>query len=323
MRAPEEIALAAAAQPEGFAEAARAAPRISICIPTYNRASFIGRAIDQALAQTGADIEVVVVDDASTDATLDVVARCADPRLRVERAERHLGLGEIFNRCFDLARGVYVKAFCDDDFLYPGAISTLADALERFPAATFATSAWNHVDAAGTTTKTMRLLLTAPERGQLVELREIVQKSWLFRNQIGSPSSVLLRKSALSGIRFNPDYKQMMDWDVWLRLLRRGPLVYVPAVLSGYQWHAETLSAKQAPLAQTASDLLKVSRDLTASLSDWRGEISRFEVKRLQFFCLMSSLLIVLQNISRRRWRFVAGNIGLAFRALGTLVADW
>jgi glycosyltransferase involved in cell wall biosynthesis len=295
-------------------------PRVSICIPTFNRAGFIRRTLESALSQDDPDLEVVVLDDASTDGTYEIAASYVDPRLRVERDGRRYGPGGNFNRSLDLARGEYVKILCDDDFLYPGAVSRLADALDRFPEATLATSAWNLLDAPRSRTRRMSLLKNAPEEGTLVDLRSVVRSSWLWRNRIGSPSSVMLRKAALAGLRFNPEYHQMMDWDLWLQLLNRGPLVYLPQVLSAYQWHAETLSVKHQPLAQTAIDLLKISRGLARSLPTFGGAISMWDVKRLQALCSLNALEVSVKNAWRRRWRIAGTNLRLAIRALGVFL---
>jgi glycosyltransferase involved in cell wall biosynthesis len=272
--------------------------------------------LDLALAQTEPDLEVVVLDDASTDGTFEIAAARNDPRLRVIKGERNLGLAGNFNRAMDAGRGEYIKLFCDDDFLYPEAVARLADALDRFPDAPFATSAWNLLDENGALRATMRLLKNAPADGTLVGLREVVRSSLLWRNRIGSPSSVLLRRSALDGLRFNSQYRQMMDWDVWLQLLKRGPIAYLPLVLTAYQWHAETLSAKQQSDAQTASDLLALSRVYDDSLDTFGGAMTRWDVKRLQFLCFLNAIEVAVLNVVCLRWRSVGRNLRLAWRAL-------
>jgi len=297
-------------------EAGSRRPRVSICIPSYNRATFIRRTLEAALQQAVDDMEIVVLDDGSTDGTLEVAESYRDPRLRVVRADRHYGLGANFNRCLEVARGAYVKILCDDDLLYPNAIDRLADGLDRFPDASFATSAWDLLDEGGSVRMTARLVKRAPEDGVLVGLREIVRSSWLFRNRIGNPSSILLRRAALGELRFNTEYRQMMDWELWLRLLKRGPLLYVPQVLSANQLHSGAVSVKQEPLAQTASDLLAVSCELAASRAEYSGAITKWDIKRLQALCSLSALETAFRNIRRRHWRLAVQNARFALRAL-------
>ena len=83
-------------------------PLVSICIPTYNRAGMIGRAIESALGQTHRNIEVIVVDNASSDNTDAIVAAYSDKRLTYIKNERNLGLFGNFNRCIELATGKFL-----------------------------------------------------------------------------------------------------------------------------------------------------------------------------------------------------------------------
>jgi len=298
-------------------------PRVSICIPTYNRAHSLRRTLESALDQPGSDVEIIVLDDSSSDETFAVASEYRDARLRIERTAQRLGAAQNFNRCLDVARGGYVKVLCDDDVLYPAAVGRLAGALDRFPEATLATSAWHLLDETGLVARTFGVLRDAPQEGALVDLRRIVKDSWLYLNRIGSPSSVMLRKASLSGLRFNSQYRQMMDWDLWIRLLNRGGLVYLPQVLSGYRRHPQTLSAQHEPLAQTAQDLLALSCVWSASLSDFGGAISRWDLKRLQLLCAASASSVALRNVRRGAWRRARENARVSMRALATFFTKW
>jgi len=298
-------------------------PRVSICIPTYNRAHSLRRTLESALDQSGSDVEIIVLDDSSSDETFAVASEYRDARLRIERAAQRLGAAQNFNRCLDVARGKYVKILCDDDVLYPAAVALLAGALDRFSEATLATSAWHLLDETGSVTCKFGVLRDAPQEGALVDLRRIVKDSWLYLNRIGSPSSVMLRKASLTGLRFNPQYRQMMDWDLWIRLLNRGRLVYLPQVLSGYQRHPQTLSVKHEPLAQTAQDLLAISCVWRDSLGEFGGAISPWDLKRLQLLCVASASSVALRNVGRGAWQRARENAGLSLRALATFFTKW
>jgi len=94
-------------------------PLVSICIPTFNRAGMIDKAIKSALAQTYYNIEVIVVDNASRDNTAAVVATYTDKRLKYVKNERNLGLFGNFNRCVEVATGEYVHILHSDDYINP------------------------------------------------------------------------------------------------------------------------------------------------------------------------------------------------------------
>ncbi len=108
-------------------------PFVSVCIPTYNRARFLLDAIGSALSQPFADLEVVVVDDGSTDDTPAVLARVTDPRVRVFRQPENAGRSRTRNRAVFESRGEFVLWLADDDVLVPETLTRYARAIADDP----------------------------------------------------------------------------------------------------------------------------------------------------------------------------------------------
>ena len=92
---------------------------VSVCLPTYNGAAYIETALRSILHQTYQDFELLVVDDGSTDATLDIVRSFSDPRIRLHRNPERLGIPANWNRCLELAGGAFVCLFHQDDAMLP------------------------------------------------------------------------------------------------------------------------------------------------------------------------------------------------------------
>lgn len=111
------------------------APLVSIGVPTYERATTLVRALDSALAQTHAEIEVVIADNASRDSTEEICRQAArrDPRVRYLRQARNLGPTANFNTLFGACRGEYVMMLADDDWLDPGYVAACLAELRRDP----------------------------------------------------------------------------------------------------------------------------------------------------------------------------------------------
>lgn len=122
--------------------------KVSICVPVYNRAQEAERAVRSALEQTYLDIEVIVLDNASTDDTWDVIAKLAesDPRIRAVRNESLLPRVQNWRRAVELAEGEYVKLLFSDDWLSPDAIRLSVEALDGAPDAGFVYTAmtWHY-----------------------------------------------------------------------------------------------------------------------------------------------------------------------------------
>lgn len=107
-----------------------AAPRVSVVIPTYNRADLLPRAMRSVLGQTFADIELIVVDDASQDGSADVAEREIDPRVRVVRLARNGGVSRALNEGIAVARGEVVGFLGDDDEWLPELLERLLARLD-------------------------------------------------------------------------------------------------------------------------------------------------------------------------------------------------
>jgi glycosyltransferase involved in cell wall biosynthesis len=209
-------------------------PVVSIVMPAYNGADHIAAALRSVLDQSIADIEVVVVDDASDDATADVAGAIEDPRLRVIRNERRLGPEGNWNRALGEARADLVKVMAQDDLLYPGCLEAQVAALQAHPEASFSAVRRDIIDTAG------RALVAG--RG-LPAMRGVVDRATALRrmsragtNVFGEGAAVLLRRDAAQacgGFRAVRPY--VIDLDLWVRLLAWGPMVAVDATLAAFR----------------------------------------------------------------------------------------
>src|SRR5688500_2764886 len=114
-----------------------AEPTVSVLMTAYNRARYIGAAMQSVLASTFSDFELVVVDDGSTDGTPAIVRAMAahDGRVRVYQNEQNLGDYPNRNRAAELARGTWLKYVDADDYIYPTGLTVMLDMMSRFPQA--------------------------------------------------------------------------------------------------------------------------------------------------------------------------------------------
>ena len=112
-------------------------PKVSIGLPVYNGANYLREALDSILSQTFRDFEVVISDNASTDATWEICMEYAakDPRIRFSRNDRNLGAARNFNRAFELSSGEYFKWAAHDDVLHPDFLLRCVRVLDELPSA--------------------------------------------------------------------------------------------------------------------------------------------------------------------------------------------
>jgi hypothetical protein len=214
-------------------------PLVSVCIPTHNYARFLPRTIESVLSQTHADLELVVLDDASTDDTEEVVKRYAgDPRLRFKRHDRNIGLFANFNACLDEARGDFVKVLCADDWLHERSVEDGLAALERTPEAGMATSPGWHVDAGDRVIGMVRAPFGPVARS--VPSVEAIRAHADWGNAAGMPTHVLLRRELIDEVGgFEPEFAPASDVHLWIKVLSRSELAWVPEPRCYLRLHGE------------------------------------------------------------------------------------
>ena len=211
-------------------------PRVSILIPTYNYAHYLGEAITSALNQTYKDFELIIVDDKSTDNTDEVVLPfLSDDRVKYYKNEKNLGLARNFNESLKYARGEYIKYLLADDLLHPSLLEIFVPIMDANPNVSLITS---QREMFGARTKTNALPFFHLQDGKSV-ITESIRKNG---NWIGEPTTVMFRKSDLHVGAFNPEYTCLVDWEMWLRLLTIGDCYIVPQTLSYFRVHDKQAS---------------------------------------------------------------------------------
>lgn len=238
--------------------------RVSVCIPTSNSKRYLHECMRSVLAQTYKDFELIVSDDASTDATCDIVRGFSDPRIRLERLEHKVGMASNFNHATSLARGEYIKLLCHDDLLDPACLAQQVAVLDENPEAVMATTGLRFVDASGRTIRTSSWI----KRRCLLSRAELVAGTLIYGNLVGPPSAVLIRKSALleAGL-FSADLPQFLDVDLWLRLAAWGPVGYLPEALCGFRLHAQTRTSQLRKTGLIRNDVLRFTQTMLDSVA--------------------------------------------------------
>lgn len=238
------------------------APRVSICIPAFNTAQFLGAAIESALAQDVDDLEVVVADNASTDGTPELCRRYGDTRFRTVRFEEHVSQAANWNRCLDLARGEFVVLLHADDLLRPGFAAAASDLLGGEPACAFVHCAVEHIDAAGQPMSVQRLRDSA-----VVEPGGEMFARLATRGCLINPAGTMVRRTAYEQVgRFTGQVEWGVDWHMWMRLALQGDVAYLADALAAYRHHGASGTEKVIASARHVRDEEWVIDDIFSHL---------------------------------------------------------
>lgn len=198
-------------------------PTVSVVVPAYNAAAFVRRAVDSVLAQTWADCELLVVDDGSTDGTLDVLAAYRD-RLRV-LTQANAGPAAARNHGLRAARGRYVAFLDADDWWLPAKLERQVELLESRPEIGFCSTATRVVTEAGDPAGDWPC---AGIDGSLLETLFVRSAA-----VSGSTSGVLARRELLMDVGgFDEALRGFEDPDLWIRLAARTGYACIPEPLT-------------------------------------------------------------------------------------------
>jgi len=230
-------------------------PRVSVCIPTFNGAKYLRACLDSAFTQTFPDIEVIVVDDCSTDNTVALVESYRDQRLRLFRNERNQGLVGNWNECVRRAHGDFIKFLFQDDLLYPQCVARMMAVFAQHPDLGMVFSRRDFVvqdDAPQNLVAELVANYRDPHL-KFEDVQEINHGDRLFSQHlekelnvscVAEPPSTLIRKEVFQSLGlFNPRMKQACDVEMWLRIMFYYDIGFVDEALVSFRVHAAQMSA--------------------------------------------------------------------------------
>lgn len=200
-------------------------PLVSVVIPAFNAANTIRRAIDSVLAQTYRNVEIIVIDDGSRDATSDIVATYECQSMKLLRLARNVGAGGAANEGLAVARGEFVAFLDADDEWLPTKLARQVAALSSNPAAVMATCGCRFVDADGHGFREFGM----PPPG--VD-KKAVWRALLAATFIAKPCVVARTDVVRKVGPFDAELPVAEDQDMWIRLSLAGEVEFVPEFLA-------------------------------------------------------------------------------------------
>lgn len=211
-------------------------PKVTVCIPTYNYGRFIGDAINSVLTQTFTDLELIIVDNCSTDDTSEVVAKFVrlDSRVRYYCNKANIGMVGNWNKCLGYARGDYVNILCADDLLQPDFIAQAQMMLSKDDAVALVGCSRTFVR------ENLEVIFTRSfaEHDIVLNGTAVINRCLIHMNLIGEPTAVLFRRP-LAKRGFSERYRHLADLEMWFHLLESGKFCFINEPLCSIRLHAE------------------------------------------------------------------------------------
>jgi hypothetical protein len=247
------------------------APRVSAIVPTYNTRAHVRAAVDSLLGQSFEALEVIVIDDASSDGSTEALADLADPRLRIVRHRRNQGLSGARNTGLGLARGEYVALLDADDVALPRRFERQVALLDARPEVGLAGCWFNRIDVGG------RRLVAGGDEWRLSDaaLRPLM----LYANPF-TASTIMLRRAALPAHGFLPIYAE--DYALVADVARRAEVALVRETLVDYRITPGGIM--QSKLDRVAVDGLATQRALLVEAGMDDASYDAAQMKTLMYF---------------------------------------
>jgi glycosyltransferase involved in cell wall biosynthesis len=277
---------------------------LTVVVTSYNRAKYVGLALESILNSTFGNFEVLVLDDASTDGTAAVARSLAalDRRIRVVVNEKNLGQFANRNRALELVGTPYLKYHDSDDLMYPHCLETMMRLLEAEPRAGFALSAgWAWPGGPCPMLSTPRMSYQ----------REFLGQGMFYCG----PAGALFRTEVLKRLGGFPERGVASDFCFWLKACASTPVLLLPADLFWYRRH---------PSQELSSG--KAARDYALAQGEsWRAlhakdcPLEGNELARAKRSCLYRLLRSSYRDVKARRFALAR----LRLSSAGIRLSDW
>lgn len=253
-------------------------PKVTVFIPIYNREAYVGAAIDSVLAQSFRDFELLLIDDGSTDRSVEVLRSYDDPRVRVVCNGRNLGIPRTRNRGLELARGEYIALLDSDDAARPGRLQKQAAFLDRHPDCVQVGGWKQDMDEHG---RVLRKIKRQPTSSADIHAQ------LLFRCSLTN-TTIMGRTATLREYGYRNGFARCQDYDLHVRLAARHKMANLPQVLTYARVHPGQITVRTQELGNTK-----------------KAEIMRRQLTNLGVPCVEKDLRAHLMLSRMRKFRFV------------------
>ncbi len=275
-------------------DCAEGLPKISVCIASYNHSEFIEQALESVFSQGYKNLEVIVVDDCSTDGSVAVLNKLAKKYpINLILSEENQGPSLAANKAFFEAKGEYVALLGSDDLMLPGRLHAQAKYLMEHGNVVAVFTDMQIFDKSG----------NRPQNAEQIDAAFNLQyfnvrKQLLAGNILTAPSAMIRRKDLLAVNCYSPLLRYVQDFELWGKLLSRGEVGKIDKPLTGYRVHGDNLSfgLKGEALWQSRVELVS---SIVGFVKQWpiRSIVQLSKVSQEQELEILLGLATVLQLV--------------------------
>ncbi|CDE44236.1 glycosyl transferase family 2 family protein [Clostridium sp. CAG:768] len=211
--------------------------KISVVTASYNYQDYIKETIQSVLDQTYNDWELIIVDDCSTDNSVDVIKSFNDERIKLFINEKNLGLAQTVKRGVEYATGEWIVFLESDDLITPDNIEKKVQIIKKYSDLNLI---FNDCEFFGDKNKVKDFSIALKKTRILLKNKNYPTKmfyNFYLSNKIFTFSSVMAKREDLLNISYNPPIDSLLDWWLWVQLAYIGNFYYIPEKLTKWRLH--------------------------------------------------------------------------------------
>lgn len=207
-------------------------PIVTIIMPVHNGEKYLREAIESILAQTFSNFTFLIIDDGSTDDSVNIINSYDDNRIKLLINEKNIGISKSLNRGIDNSQTKYIARMDQDDISFPNRIEEQINFMEAHP----------EIGICGTW-----MMAFNEEKQKVLKKRPVknndIRAMLLFNNPMAHPT-VMIRKESLdaNNLRYNHEFDGLEDYDLWERMSMVTKMENIPKALLLYRLHSTQLS---------------------------------------------------------------------------------
>ncbi|HSA06013.1 MAG TPA: glycosyltransferase [Candidatus Gastranaerophilales bacterium] len=259
-------------------------PKISVLMPVYNGAKYLKEAIDSILAQSFKDFEFLIINDASTDNSAEIIKSYSDNRINFLNNEKNIGLAASLNKGLDIAKGEYIARMDQDDISLPQRLQKQIEFMNKNP----------EIDICGSWIKFFGEMNFVAKYAQ--SHKQIVSN--MFTSSPFAHPSVIIKKERFDqhNLRYNPDLKTAEDYELWTRASKYLKFANIQEVLLNYRTSPSQMTKSTSALDEANKIIWKTQlKNLGVNFSDkeldihWLLLTEKYQITDTKEFIINSS----------------------------------
>ena len=268
---------------------------VSVVIPSYNSEKFINDTINSVLNQTYNNFLITVVDDKSTDKTVEIVNSFKDKRVKIVQNESNIGIINNFNKCLDTGKKAeYTVIMCNDDLLEKDYLEKKIEEFKKDDEVVLVSNATRIINEEG-----KKLLIRRNIKNEKIDGNKALEYSLKKGNIFGEPTCIMLKSKYIDKVGyFNEKLKHTLDWEYYIRFSMQGKVVFKKEILSSFRISNNSHSSKIIKM----KDMIKsehniVSKEIVELLNKKESlmqQVKRNAIFETRYFAKI--ILFIIQN---------------------------